>query len=149
MLVIRNTYTLLRRYGARAYRVFQQFLEPELYILAPLRSDQQENGFQARARPEQFLDERFAHEPGAAGDEHRSPVVEIYDAADVRGVRHVPVLASEIVVVVGHVAAVNRVSAIGGICCWAVRVLVHCARVRCRRDCDRTRPSWLRTVCCN
>jgi len=86
------------------YRIFQQLLETALYVLAPLGSDQQVNVLQAGTRPEQLLDQSLAHEPRATGDEHGRAVVEVHHLP-VSGGR-IPVLATEIVVVVGHLIVI-------------------------------------------
>lgn len=84
-----------------SYRIFQQLFKTALDILTAFRSDQQVKGIQAGTRSEQLLNQGFAHEPGTSSDEHRSAVVEIHHLARSG---QIPVLAREIVVVVGHLA---------------------------------------------
>jgi hypothetical protein len=55
-------------------------------ILSLLRPDQEVDLGDSRTRPEQLLQEHFAHEAGAAGDEDSLPAVELADA-DVRRYR--------------------------------------------------------------
>jgi len=83
------------------YRIFQQLLVTALYVFAPLGPDQQVNVLQPGARSEQLLNQSFAHESRAACDEYRRSIIEV-DHFPISRRRGVPVLAAEVVVVIGH-----------------------------------------------
>ena len=68
----------------------EQLLKSLLHVLAAFGPHQEVYVLDARARPEQLLDEHFAHETGAAGDKDGSIAVEVPhgDVADVAARGH-------------------------------------------------------------
>jgi hypothetical protein len=89
------------------HRILDQLLEPLLDRHPPLRPHQQVEDVELVARPQQFLDERFAHESGRSGDEYFRALVESGDV-----VRGYVVIVHVVVVVVERVLRIDVVHAL-------------------------------------